>query len=156
MDEFDFQVYKLQWALHIASQPYSLSLQSSLSFTLRWLFHVSLLEPSVTPPPSDSQLMTSHTMSWEEIENQRGLPYLAASKSIDFGHITYPPSFKDVSHFPPTPPGCSSHLPSPFCYPTPIPHTHPRFSTLHSCLPPLPSCFWSHTSRSLYKPSIIS
>lgn len=102
MDEFDFQVYKLQWALHTASQPYSLSLQSSLSFTLRWLFHVSLLEPSATPPPSDSQLMTSPTMSWEEIENQRGLPYLAASKFIDFGHITYPPSFKDVSHFPPT------------------------------------------------------
>lgn len=137
MDEFDFQVYKLQWALHSASQPYSLSLQSSLSFTLRWLFHVSLLEPSATPPPSDSQLMTSHTMSWEEIENQRGLPYLAASKSIDFGHITYPPSFKDVSHFPPTRLVALLTFPHSFAIPRPSPTPIPAsplsiHASLHS------------------------
>lgn len=52
MDEFDFQVNATNYsgASHAASQHYKLSLESSISFSLRSLLHISLLEPSTLLP----------------------------------------------------------------------------------------------------------
>lgn len=156
MGEFDFPVSTTDYsgAFHTASQPCKLSLESSISFSLRSLLHISLLELSATPPSSDSQLMTSHFLSWEEKENQRELLQFTTSKSINSWHIPYPPPFHDDSQSSSTPSKCScSHLPSWTVWYS-QPHLH--FSTPHSCLVPPQYCFWPLTSLSLCKCPIIS